>query len=97
MKIRVGFVSNSSSSSYVVVGIKLDKLTASETDKLLNSGFEKIGISDDCPIFVGKSFYGGEHKATKIDLGTIITYMNLLRQSIDDPNKVGVYHYGVYE
>lgn len=96
MKVRDGFVSNSSSSSYVVVGIKLDELIANEIDKLLNLGFEEIGIFDD-PVFIGKSFYSGDHNTTELNLGIIITYMGLLRQSIDDPNKVKLYHYGVYE
>jgi len=83
MKIRSSLVSNSSSSSFVLVGYNLSKTVDIEYDDLYNDGFEVIYSDSNKHVsnaFIGKSLFDidysscmiSEEKISLDDLGKII-------------------------
>ncbi|KKM97488.1 hypothetical protein LCGC14_1167390 [marine sediment metagenome] len=61
MKIRSGFVSNSSSSSFLLVGVKKDELTSEQLTMANSGGLEEHGGLDE-PYFIGEEWYIGEYE-----------------------------------
>ena len=86
MKIRRGFVSNSSSSSFCILGSEMDYETYSELEEnedkdlgnvLKEIGLEIVGRYDEC-----YSMYIGLHPEDMKDEETLLEFKNRIREGI---------------
>ena len=75
MKLRNGFVSNSSSSSFLIVGVDQSKLTDEQIKLMEDNGFKEcceLGYEDDeSGNILGKEWYIGEYKTESFSSNAI--------------------------
>lgn len=77
MKIRNGFVSNSSSSSFLLVGVEADKVTLS-TEELEDMGFS---FACDCEL-VGVHWYISEYDTKDVSVQQITDAAQKVRDKL---------------
>lgn len=69
MKIRFGFVSNSSSSSFVLVGVDSSNLTDKQKEELYTNGFEDNSYDD--PQAIGVRWRASDYEVESISIDEI--------------------------
>ena len=90
MKIRNGFVSNSSSSSFLVVGVEASKLTEEQINKALDSGLEECGNTEYRPL-IGIQRYISEGDTESFPVALIIAAEHTVRSVLGDEIDIKVF------
>ena len=71
MKIRNGFVSNSSSSSFILVGVKLSDITEDQRELLENNScFSDVDNCED-PMAIGEEWTASDYEINSISLSDL--------------------------
>jgi hypothetical protein len=94
MKIRKGFVSNSSTSSFLIVGFPVTELTK---EQLEIEGMEKLSVweDDDSCSYFGIGWSSDENDASEIPLNFILESMKIVEEKIGKKPKI--YSWGVHQ
>ena len=91
MKIRSGFVSNSSSSSFLLVGMKKDELTPEQLTMANNGGLEEHGGDFDEPCFIGEEWYISEYETKSFHWDDVQDAYDRIRNVLGDEVDIKVY------
>ena len=95
MKIRNGFVSNSSSSSFVMVGVRVSALSDDDIKKLEDGGCWQDNY--EYPVAVGKKWRGDEYETESMSIAEISSASDEIKKILGRDVDVELFFGMVYD
>jgi len=90
MKIRSGFVSNSSSSSFLLIGVDINSITDEQRELLEKNGFDSVDNYED-PGAIGSEWYASDYEINDIAVSTVNDTVAEIKSLLGEDADVRIY------